>query len=139
VTSCVNAAVLPSRIMAQTVLARLLALAGAVALASSAASAQPGIAGKWTLNVDSPQGATTVNLVLNVEGEAVKGTIASDMGESAFTGTAKDGTVSFTFDMAGPQGPLTITTKAAVTGDEMKGEMDYGMGVAPFTGKRAAQ
>jgi len=123
--------------MAQLPFARLLALAGAVTLASSAVFAQAGISGKWTLDVDSPQGATKVDLVLNVDGETVKGTIASEMGESAFTGTAKDGTVSFSFDMAGPQGPLTITTKAAVTGDEMKGEMDYGMGVAPFTGKRA--
>jgi hypothetical protein len=125
--------------MAHTISARLLACAGIVALAASSLLAQATINGTWTLDVDSPQGATKVNLVLNVEGEAVKGTIASDMGESAFTGTVKDGTVKFSFDMAGPQGPLTITTTAAVTGDEMKGEMDYGMGVAPFTGKRAEQ
>jgi hypothetical protein len=125
--------------MAQFVLARLLAVAGVVTLVSSVAFAQAAISGKWTLDVDSPQGATKVDLVLNVDGDAVKGTIASEMGESAFTGTAKDGTVTFSFDMAGPQGPMTITTKAAVTGDEMKGEMDYGMGVAPFTGKRAEQ
>ena len=78
--------------------------------------------------------------VLAVDGDAVTGTIASgDIGEAKFTGTVKDGAVTFSFDMAGPQGPLTITTRAAVTGDEMKGEMDYGMGVAPFTGKRAEQ
>lgn len=105
-------------------------------MASSVLFAQATVAGNWTLDVDSPQGATKVNLVLAVEGEAVTGTIASDMGESKFTGTVKEGTVTFTFDMAGPQGPLTITTKAAITGDEMKGEMDYGMGVAPFIGKR---
>jgi hypothetical protein len=79
------------------------------------------------------------DLVLAVDGETVTGTIGSDMGESKFTGTVKDGTVTFSFDMAGPQGPMTITTKAAITGAEMKGEMDYGMGVAPFTGKRAEQ
>lgn len=125
--------------MAHTTIARLLAFAAAVALASSSLAAQAALAGKWTLDVDSPQGATKVSLVLNVEGDAVKGTIASEMGESAFTGTAKDGTVKFSFDMAGPQGPLTIMTTAAVTGDEMKGEMDYGMGVAPFVGRRAEQ
>ena len=59
------------------------------------------MAGRWTLDVDSPQGATKADLVLAVEGEAVTGTIGSDMGESKFTGTVKDGTVTFTFDMAG--------------------------------------
>lgn len=123
--------------MAHCFRTRLAVFTSVVTLASSVLFAQANVAGNWTLDVDSPQGATKVNLVLAVEGEAVTGTIASDMGESKFTGTVKEGTVTFTFDMAGPQGPMTITTKAAVTGDEMKGEMDYGMGVAPFVGKRA--
>jgi phage baseplate assembly protein gpV len=118
---------------------RLAALAGALLVTACAASAQDTIAGNWTLEVDSPQGLMKVGLVLNVEGEALKGSISSEMGEATFSGTAKDGAVTFTFDMAGPQGPMTITTKATVEGDGMKGEMDYGMGVAPFTGKRAEQ
>jgi hypothetical protein len=101
--------------------------------------AQDGVAGKWVLDVDSPQGVMKVDLVLDVSGEALKGTIASEMGESAFTGTVKDGAVKFTFDMSGPQGPMTIVTSGTVSGDAIKGEMDYGQGVAPFTGKRAAQ
>lgn len=125
--------------MTQRLLTRLLTVVSAFALSASLALAQSPVAGSWTLDVDSPQGATKVNLVLAVDGDAVTGTIASDMGESKFTGTIKDGTVTFSFDMAGPQGPMTISTKAAITGDEMKGEMDYGMGVAPFTGKRAEQ
>lgn len=122
--------------MAHPIRTRLAVFASVVALASSALFAQANVAGSWTLDVDSPQGATKVNLVLAAEGEAVTGTIASDMGESKFTGTVKEGTVTFSFDMAGPQGPMTITVRAAVTGDDMKGELDYGMGVAPFTGKR---
>lgn len=118
---------------------RVMALAGAVLVTVCAASAQDTVAGNWTLEVDSPQGMMKVGLVLNVEGEALKGSISSEMGEATFSGTAKAGAVTFTFDMAGPQGPMTVTTKAAVTGDEMKGEMDYGMGVASFTGKRAEQ
>lgn len=108
-------------------------------LSAGTAFAQDTIAGHWTLEVDSPQGLMKVGLMLNVDGEALKGTIASEMGESAFTGTVKDGAITFTFDMSGPQGPMTITTKGTVTGDDIKGEMDYGMGVAPFTGKRSEQ
>lgn len=118
---------------------RVAAMATALVLSAWTAFAQDTVAGRWTLEVDSPQGLMKVGLVLNVDGEALKGTIASEMGESAFTGTVKDGAISFTFDMSGPQGPMTITTKGTVTGDDMKGELDYGMGVAPFTGKRSEQ
>lgn len=118
---------------------RVVALAGAFVLVAWTAFAQDSVAGHWTLEVDSPQGMMKVGLMLNVDGDALKGTIASDMGESAFTGSVKDGAIAFTFDMSGPQGPMTITTKGTVTGDDIKGEMDYGMGVAPFTGKRSEQ
>lgn len=106
-------------------------------ITAGTAWSQTSVAGKWTLDVDSPQGATKVALVLAVDGEALKGTISSEMGETAVTGTAKDGTIKFSFDLAGPQGPMSITTTGTVTGDDIKGEMDYGMGIAPFTGKRA--
>lgn len=122
--------------MAYPIRTRLAAFTSVVVLASSALFAQANVAGSWTLEVDSPQGATKASLMLALEGEAVTGSITSDMGESKFTGTAKEGTVTFSFDIAGPQGPMTISAKAAVTGDDMKGELDYGMGVAPFTGKR---
>jgi hypothetical protein len=126
--------------MAQKTLARRMVTVIGLVLASwvtlNAAVAQESVAGKWTLDVDSPQGATKVNLMLTVDGEALKGTIASDMGETAFTGTVKDNTIKFSFDFAGPQGPVSITTTGTVTGDEIKGEMDYGMGTAPFVGKR---
>jgi len=125
--------------MAHRIPTRLLVFVGAFALAATSAFAQAGVAGNWTLAVDSPQGAMTVGLVLKVEGEAVTGSISSDMGEAKFAGTVKDSTVKFTFDMAGPQGPMSITTTATISGDELKGEMDYGMGTAPFTGKRAEQ
>lgn len=114
-------------------------LVGMLALGSAVSVAQATVAGNWSLDVDSPQGLMKVALVLAVEGEGVRGTISSDMGESKFTGTVKDGAVTFNFDMSGPQGPMSVTTRAAVTGDDIKGEMDYGMGVAPFTGKRTRQ
>ena len=125
--------------MVHTLTARLLLLAGAAALASSAALAQASVAGNWALDIDSPQGAAKAVLTLAVNGDAVTGSLAGDTGETKLTGTVKDGTVTFAFDFAGPQGAMTITTKATVTGDEMKGEMDYGMGSASFTGKRAGQ
>ena len=43
--------------------------------------AQSGVAGNWTLSVDSPQGTTQATLRLAVDGGAVKGSLSSDMGE----------------------------------------------------------
>jgi hypothetical protein len=120
-------------------LMRALVVLCAWSIAVGGALAQSSVAGNWTIEVDSPQGPTKVGLVLAVEGEVLKGTMSSDMGETAFTGTAKDGAIKFTFDYAGPQGAVAITTTGTVSGDEIKGEMDYGMGVAPFVGKRSGR
>jgi hypothetical protein len=106
--------------MAHSFLVRLVTATCAVALTSSIALAQNGVAGRWTLDVDSPQGATKADLVLTVDGETVTGSIGSDMGESKFTGTVKDGTVTFSFDMAGPQGPMTIICLFFPGSEELK-------------------
>ena len=116
---------------------RLLAAVGFAVVSAGPALAQPQVAGKWMLNIDSPQGATTAALTLAVEGDVVKGSLAGQMGDTPVTGTAKGAEVTLTFEFAGPNGPISIGTKATVAGDDIKGEMDYGMGVAPFTGKRA--
>lgn len=119
---------------------RLLTILGFVfTTAAAALAAQPPVAGKWMLNIDSPQGATTAGLTLAVDGEVVKGSLSGDMGETPIKGTANGTDVTFSFEYAGPSGPISIGAKATVSGDEIKGEMDYGMGVAPFTGKRATQ
>lgn len=115
----------------------VLAIALLIAAAPLLVSAQNPVAGRWTLNVDSPQGATTAVLTLNVEGEALKGSISSDMGETPISGSVSGDQVKFSFDFSGPSGAITITSTATVNGDDIKGDMDYGQGVAPFTGKRA--
>ena len=119
-------------------LARALVLGGVVA-GAAILTAQSGVAGNWALTVDSPQGTTQSNLRLAPEGDALKGSISSDMGETPFTGTVKGDQVRFQFDYPGPSGPITITATATVSGDAIKGEFDYGQGVAPFSGKRAAK
>lgn len=122
-----------------SVTARLLGVCIACGFLTGLAAAQESVAGKWAIEVDSPQGLTKALLTLTVDGETLKGTIGSDMGDSPFTGTVSGGTIKFSFDFAGPQGAMTIMTTGTVTGDDIKGEMDYGMGTAPFVGKRAEQ
>lgn len=125
--------------MAHLVRVRLVSCVCAAFLAAVTAFAQDGVAGRWLLDIDSPQGPMKAGLTINVDGETIKGTISNEMGDTPIAGTLKDGTVKFTFDYAGPQGAMTITTTGAMSGDELKGEMDYGMGTAPFVGKRAQQ
>ncbi len=107
-------------------------IAGAVAL-----PAQSGVAGNWSLSVDSPQGATQATLRLAVDGGTVKGSLSSDAGELPLSGTVSGDQVKFQFDYSGPAGAITINATATVSGDDIKGDMDYGQGTAPFTGKRA--
>jgi hypothetical protein len=114
----------------------LLAFVVATGLAAAVLSAQGGVAGNWAITVDSPQGATHATLSLAVNGDALKGTIGSDMGTTPFTGTVKGNEVRFQFDYSGPSGPITIVATATVSGNEIKGAMDYGQGAAPFAGKR---
>ncbi len=117
--------------------ALLLIVTALVAMVPLALRAQSPVAGRWTLNVDSPPGATQAILNLTVDGETLKGTISSDMGETPIAGTATGAQIKFTFDYAGPSGAISITSTATVSGDEIKGDLDYGQGVAPFTGTRA--
>lgn len=123
--------------MAHILCCRVLSFVAVFALTAVLAFAQDSVAGRWLLEVDSPQGAMKAGLVVAVDGETVTGSITNEMGETPIKGTFKDGTIKFTFDYAGPQGAMTITTTGTVSGDEVKGEMDYGMGTAPFVGKRA--
>lgn len=118
---------------------RVATVVGVLGLSVLSVFAHDGVAGRWVLEIDSPQGLMKAGLVVTLEGETVTGSITSEMGQTPIKGTFKDGTVKFTFDYAGPQGAMTITSTGTVSGDEVKGEMDYGMGTAPFVGKRAEQ
>lgn len=120
------------------VVRRVLTVTAFVLAAANPGRAQEAVAGKWELNIDSPQGSTTAVLTLAVDGDAVKGSLASAAGETPIAGKVNGGQVTFSFDFNGPNGAMTITSKATVTGDDVKGEMDYGVGTVPFTGKRAA-
>ena len=70
----------------------------------------PSIAGKWNVNVQTPQGDRNSTLDLKVDGKKVTGTMASDMGETAVTGEYADGKLTFniTIDAGGQPFPLTF-------------------------------
>jgi hypothetical protein len=116
---------------------RLALLLVAVTLAASAlVAAQSIVAGDWAVSFATPNGPREVTMAMKVDGDALTGTIASEMGEVPFTGTAKGGAFNASFSVDTPNGAFNIALSGEVTGDDMKGTMDYGQGVGEFTGKR---
>jgi hypothetical protein len=111
-------------------------LVAATLAASALVSAQSKVAGDWTVSFDTPNGAREVTMAMKVDGDALSGTIASDMGEVAFKGTTKGDTFNATFNVDTPNGSFTIAISGEVTGDDMKGILDFGQGTGAFTGKR---
>jgi hypothetical protein len=111
-------------------------LVAATLTASALASAQSGVAGDWMVSFDTPSGAREVSMALKVDGDAVSGTIASEMGEVPFKGTTKGNTFNASFNVDTPNGSFTIGLTGEVDGDDMKGTLDYGQGTGAFTAKR---
>jgi len=111
-----------------------LALVACAPLAAFAQSA----AGAWDLSVETPQGATTMNVALTQAADKLTGTLSSPLGEVPMTGTFANGdaTVAATIDVQGMS--LTLTFKGKITGDTFNGTVQFGeFGEGPFTGKRA--
>jgi len=104
--------------------------------ASSLVSAQSRVAGDWAVSFDTPNGAREVTMAMKVDGDALSGTIASDLGEVAFKGKTKGDAFNATFNVDTPNGSFTIALTGEVSGDEMKGMLDFGQGTGAFTGKR---
>lgn len=122
------------------VLASLLTLA----LFALPASAQEGVAGKWTVTLNSAEmGQMTMEFDLQQQGSEVTGTASLPIPEIEGThltdGLFEDGVLSFLLHV-GMQGQwYAVEVEADVDGDEMVGEAymaEMGM-VTPFTAKRA--
>lgn len=127
--------------IARPVLPALLALL----LFAVTASAQEGVAGKWTISVSSPDmGPITMEFDLQQNGTAVTGTASVNIPEIEGThltdGVFEDGVLFFVLHV-GVQGQWhAVEVEAEVDGDTMVGDAFMAeMGVStPFTGKRAA-
>ncbi len=111
-----------------------------------AASATPGsigqsAAGTWTLNVNLGEGETTITLMLQQEGEQLRGSIQGSLGSgqiaSASIGQGGDLRFSVPVNIGGLTTEATFT--GTINGNEMRGTIQV-VGRAPgsFTGTRAS-
>ncbi len=115
-------------------------------LAFSAAAFAADIDGKWTGQVEGPQGAMDITIVLKADGEKLTGTYTSQLGEATIKdGSIKGVEVAFKVDREFNGTKFTIAYKGKLAGDEIKltrtieGDFPGGQSPPPvdFTVKRA--
>ena len=102
---------------------------------------QPGsVAGTWTLNVNLGSGDISVTLVLQQEGERLRGSIQGGLGSADISNASAgpSGDVRFTVPTTLEGRTAEATFSGKVTGNEMQGTVNV-VGRAPgsFTGTRA--
>jgi hypothetical protein len=98
-----------------------------------------GPAGKWTLNLEGPQGAMSIALDVKVDSSnKVTGSLTGPNGALAIAGEVKEGVLNFSFNFDAGGTAMEIYCEAKVDKDDkMAGTMAIGdMGKFPFTGTR---
>ena len=121
--------------------------AAVLLLALCVAAFAADIDGKWTGQIQGPQGAMDITIVFKADGEKLTGTYSSQLGEAAIKdGSIKGDAVAFKVDREFNGMKFTIVYKGKLAGDEIKltrtMEGDFPGGQSPppmdFTVKRAS-
>ncbi len=86
------------------------------------AHAQTDVSGSWTLTIVSDQGSNPAPVMLEQDGDMLKGTF----GESDLEGTIDGSDITMTSEIESPVGPMTLTFTGMVDGSDMKGTVDFG-------------
>jgi hypothetical protein len=89
-------------------------------------TAAQSVAGEWDAAFNTPGGMRTFQLVFQVEGEQVTGTVKRQAGEVSLVGTVKGDTLSFSYTILYNENPLVLTITAKVRGDSLTGVVDFG-------------
>ena len=104
----------------------------ASAQSALAAAEAASFMGGWTLGLDTPQGAVSMELTLTDEGGKVAGSISAEPmipGVTKITDIAKDGTklvLKYVLDVQGMSIPVVITL--IPDGDKWKSNFDFAAG-----------
>lgn len=95
-------------------------------------------AGKWNMDVQSPQGAMQIALDLKIDAaNKVTGTLAGPQGPTALAGEFKDGTLGFSISFDAGGQAIEIYFESTLKDDKLTGTMYLGeMGNFPWTAVR---
>ncbi|MGH8174887.1 MAG: hypothetical protein ACREV5_01330 [Steroidobacter sp.] len=99
----------------------------------------PDLSGPWVLTTESQMGAQDSDMIIRQTGDALAGTLTSQMGSVDFTGNVAGSAVEFGFMFNAQGTDLKIDYTGVVEGDSMKGKAVFGsFGEGSFTAKRKA-
>jgi hypothetical protein len=101
----------------------LLALA-TLLLLPLASFAATNVTGKWNAKVDLGSQGGTPTFVLKQDGDKLTGTYSGQLGSSDITGTVKDSSVKFDFEVMGLK--VHYEGKVSDDGSTIEGTCDYG-------------
>ena len=121
-----------------------IAVAGApvsVSAAQDQASPAPAdtksVDGKWTMDVQTEQGAMTVGVDFKSDGKKITGTISGPQGDAPLVGEFADGKIAFGISIDSPEGAMAIGFAGAMKEDgTMAGTLTGPFGDAPWTAAR---
>ena len=96
-----------------------------------------GLAGTWTLSIDTPRGVQHPTLVIRQTDEVYSGVYNSLRGPIVIDAITLDGN-SFAFPLVitVPIGDIDVNYSGSISGDDMTGSVQNPRGAVPFTGKR---
>ena len=105
------------------------------------ADAAPTVAGKWNMNVESPNGSMQSGLEIAIDAKDAKkvtGMLSSQMGEAPLEGEiAADGKLTFWITMNAGGNNMSITFVGTIQKDgSLAGTLDFGQGEIPWTATR---
>jgi hypothetical protein len=97
------------------------------------------VTGRWNVQVDAPGQAMVSTLVLQQEGDSVRGQFLSDLGETPVRGEVRGDTLIFGMSLNMQGQAIEIWGRGILRSeDEMRGNLDLsGMASLPFTARRA--
>jgi hypothetical protein len=96
------------------------------------------IAGKWTMAVETQNGAMNTGLDLKQEDKKITGTISGPQGDAALAGEYADGKLTFNVTVQGNNGEVKLVFVGSLKADgTLAGSMNYGQGDLNWTATRA--
>jgi hypothetical protein len=112
--------------------------AGGAGGRGAAAGETAQVGGTWTMTVNAPQGAMTATLTITQSGDAIDGSLSSEIGTAALSdGRVSGRNVSWTASFQVGGQTVTAMFDAEVTGDRMTGRIRAGeRGTMTFTAEK---
>ena len=94
--------------------------------------------GTYNVQMQTPRGTTTGQLIIKTAGNQCSGVYKTARGDQNFTGTADGDNLAWSLNIAGPMGSMKLDYKLKIVGDYLSGTVQLGQfGTAPITGKKA--